>query len=74
MEGRRLGRPPRCFDRAALLRDRAQGRSLSQLATAYGISRGSVSKVLKAAKADGHKTLLHLPEQSTENTASESVL
>ncbi len=72
LEGRRLGRPPRCFDRAALLRDRVQGRSLSELATAYGISRASVSKVLKAAQAGSHKTLVQPPQQPAENTASES--
>jgi DNA invertase Pin-like site-specific DNA recombinase len=47
LEGRRLGRPPLNVDIEAILRDRARGRSLSQLAKAYRISRTSVSRVLQ---------------------------
>jgi DNA invertase Pin-like site-specific DNA recombinase len=46
LEGRRLGRKPLEVDRAAVLRDRARGLSLSQLANVHGISRTSVARVL----------------------------
>src|ERR1700757_4770843 len=44
LEGRRLGRPPLNVDADAILRDRARGQSLGQLAKAYHISRSSVSR------------------------------
>lgn len=47
LEGQRLGRRPIQIDRAALLRDRASGLSLSQLAKRYRISRTSVARTLK---------------------------
>jgi DNA invertase Pin-like site-specific DNA recombinase len=47
LEGRRLGRPPLNVDTNAIQRDRARGRSLSQLAKTYRISRTSVSRVLQ---------------------------
>ncbi len=47
LEGRQLGRKPIEIDRAALLRDRARGLSLAQLAKRYGISRTSAARVLK---------------------------
>jgi DNA invertase Pin-like site-specific DNA recombinase len=47
LEGRRLGRKPLLVDRGALLRDRARGLSLAQLARAYGISRTSAARILK---------------------------
>lgn len=47
LEGRRIGRPPLDVDRNALVRDRARGHSLRQLAQDYGISRASVIRVLQ---------------------------
>jgi DNA invertase Pin-like site-specific DNA recombinase len=47
LEGRKLGRRPIEIDRTALLRDRARGLSLAQLAKAYRISRTSVARTLK---------------------------
>lgn len=47
LEGRKLGRKPIEIDRAALLRDRARGLSLSQLAKLYRISRTSVARSLR---------------------------
>lgn len=46
-EGRHIGRPPLQVDREAILRDRAQGMSLNDLARKYQISKSSVSKLLK---------------------------
>jgi DNA invertase Pin-like site-specific DNA recombinase len=50
LEGRRLGRKPLEIDRSALLRDRARGLSLGQLAKAYKISRTSVARTLKQSQ------------------------
>jgi DNA invertase Pin-like site-specific DNA recombinase len=47
LEGRRLGRPPLSINRDDLLRDRARGQSLTQLAKAYRISRASVVRCLQ---------------------------
>ena len=50
MEGRRIGRAPLDVDRTALLRDRARGVSLTELAKMYRISRASVCRVLRSEK------------------------
>ena len=47
LEGRTLGRKPIDIDRVGLLRDRARGLSLAQLAKRYKISRTSVARALK---------------------------
>jgi DNA invertase Pin-like site-specific DNA recombinase len=46
LEGRHIGRPQVQVDRAAILRDRAQGRSLRQIAKLHRISRATVCRVL----------------------------
>src|SRR3984885_2625034 len=56
LEGRVLGRKPIEIDRAALLRDRARGLSLAQLAKTYKISRTSVARALKRSKGFIPKT------------------
>jgi len=53
LEGRRLGRPPLNVNRDDLLRDRARGQSLTQLAKAYRISRASVVRLLKPGIPQG---------------------
>ena len=53
LEGRRLGRPPLNVNRDDLLRDRARGQSLTQLAKAYRISRASVVRLLKPSIPQG---------------------
>ena len=50
LEGRHIGRKPLVIDRAAVLSERAHGRSLTQIAQTFRISRASVSRVLKQAK------------------------
>ena len=49
LEGRRLGRPPVTVDREALLRDREQGLSISQLAKRHRIAETSVRRLLRQA-------------------------
>jgi len=46
LEGRHIGRRPIEVDRAGILRDRAAGRSLSQIAKANRISRALVSRLI----------------------------
>jgi len=50
LEGRRIGRAPIDFDRAAVLRDRARSMSLTDIAKAHRISRATVSRVIKEAR------------------------
>lgn len=47
LEGRHIGRRPLDIDRAAVLRHRAHGQSLSQIATTFTISRATVSRIIK---------------------------
>ena len=47
LEGRHIGRKPLVIDRSAVLRERAQGRSLSQIASTFRISRATVSRLIK---------------------------
>jgi len=49
LEGQRLGRPRLNVDRDAVVRDRARGHSLTQLAKAHHISRASVVRLLKSS-------------------------
>jgi DNA invertase Pin-like site-specific DNA recombinase len=51
LEGRHIGRRPLDIDRAAVLRDRACGQSLSQIATTFRISRATVSRLIKQANS-----------------------
>jgi DNA invertase Pin-like site-specific DNA recombinase len=50
LEGRQIGRKPLVIDRVAVLSARARGRSLSQIANTFRISRASVSRILKEEK------------------------
>ena len=52
LEGRQIGRKPLDIDRAAVLRHRASGQSLTQIAQSFQISRASVSRLLKQAKEE----------------------
>lgn len=50
LEGQRLGRAPLDVDRAAIVRDRLAGRSLTDVAKKYRVSRASVVRVVREAK------------------------
>jgi len=69
LEGRRLGRPPLVVDREAVLRDREQGLSISQLAKQHGIAETSIRRLLRPVSPAPPKTLVPPPPQSVENTA-----
>jgi len=68
LEGRQLGRKPLQIDRPALLRDRARGLSLAQLAKAYRISRSSVARALKQSEGAMPKTSLPAASATADNT------
>lgn len=71
LEGRRIGREPLNVDRQALLRDRARGMSLTDLAKVYRISRTSVCRVLRDAKPVVSEGSVPAPSQVQENTRGE---
>lgn len=71
LEGRRIGREPLQVDRAALLRDRARGMSLTQLAKTYRISRSSVCRVLREAKPVVSEGCVPAPSQTVESRRGE---
>jgi DNA invertase Pin-like site-specific DNA recombinase len=48
LEGRHIGRRPLDLDRDAIVRDRARGMSLGQLAKAYRVGRTTIRRVLAA--------------------------
>ena len=52
LEGRRIGRAPLDVDRAALVRDRLAGMSLTHTARKYGVSRASVVRLVREAQTD----------------------
>jgi DNA invertase Pin-like site-specific DNA recombinase len=71
LEGRRIGREPLNVDRQALLRDRARGMSLTDLAKTYRISRTSVCRVLRDSKPGVSEGSVPAPSQVHENRRGE---
>lgn len=55
LEGRHIGRKPLNIDRAAVLRQRAHGQSLTEIAKTFHTSRATVSRLLKQAKEDSYE-------------------
>lgn len=73
LEGRHIGRRPLDIDRAAVLRDRDRGLSLTDVAKAHGISRAMVSKIVRQRREPAsHKTTVQAPSQLHENRPPES--
>jgi DNA invertase Pin-like site-specific DNA recombinase len=69
LEGRRIGRAPLEVDHRALLRDRAHGMSLTDLAKAYRISRSSVGRLLRE-----HKEVVSItPAPTPTSTPSQTI-
>ena len=50
LEGRRIGRAPLNVDRAAIVRDRISGMSLTEVARRYRVSRATVVRLVRDAK------------------------
>ncbi len=72
LEGQRIGRRPCQVDHQSVLRCRARGESLSEIAKAHSISRALVSRILKEEKTTSHKGSLQTPPQPTDNNHSET--
>jgi len=67
LEGRHIGRRPLDIDTAAVLRDRARGHSLTQIAKAFNTSRATISRILKQAKPGVSKGVAPALLQVQEN-------
>jgi len=74
LEGRHIGRRPLDVDRAAILRDRARGLSLTEIARLHRISRALASRYIKDAQATSHKGVLQPPHQVIESMEPESTV
>jgi DNA invertase Pin-like site-specific DNA recombinase len=73
LEGRHIGRRPLDVDRAAVLRDRQRGLSLTEVAKAHRISRAFVSKIMRDARNEpSHKGVSPALPQLNENRLPES--
>jgi DNA invertase Pin-like site-specific DNA recombinase len=73
LEGRHIGRPPLDVDRAAVLRDRQRGLSLTDVAKAHRISRAFVSKIVREARnIAGHEGVPPALSQLNENRLPKS--
>jgi DNA invertase Pin-like site-specific DNA recombinase len=72
LEGRRIGRAPLDIDRAAILRDRARGISLTEIAKIHRISRASVCRIVRESKAAVSKGVLPASSQVQENRRPET--
>jgi DNA invertase Pin-like site-specific DNA recombinase len=61
LDGVRIGRAPMNIDRAAIVRDRLSGMSLTTVAKKWGISRSLVCKLVKRAGAGDEGSVLPPP-------------
>jgi DNA invertase Pin-like site-specific DNA recombinase len=61
LDGIRIGRKPLNIDRAAIVRDRLSGMSLTAVATKWGISRSLVCKLVKRSRAGDEGSMQSLP-------------
>jgi DNA invertase Pin-like site-specific DNA recombinase len=74
LEGRHIGRRPLNVDRAAVIRDRQRGLSLSQVGETHRISRALVSKIVReAASPASHEGGPTAPLQIQQNTPPKSL-
>jgi DNA invertase Pin-like site-specific DNA recombinase len=73
LEGRHIGRTPLDIDRAAVLRHREHGQSLTQIAKTFSISRATVSRIIKEHReATCSKGVPQATPQTQENRPSET--
>jgi DNA invertase Pin-like site-specific DNA recombinase len=61
LDGVRMGRAPMNIDRAAVVRDRLSGMTLTTVAKKWGISRSLVCKLVKRARAGDEGSMLPPP-------------
>jgi DNA invertase Pin-like site-specific DNA recombinase len=62
MDGVRIGRAPMNIDRAAVVRDRLSGMTLTAVAKKWGISRSLVCKLVNKSRAGDEGSALLLPQ------------
>jgi transposase-like protein len=62
LDGVRIGRAPMNIDRAAIVRDRLSGMTLTAVARKWGISRSLVCKLVKKAGAGEEGSVPPLPQ------------
>jgi DNA invertase Pin-like site-specific DNA recombinase len=62
MEGQRLVRAPLDIDRAAIVRDRLSGMSLTEVAKKHRVSRATVVRLAKEKRGSSQGLILPLPE------------
>jgi DNA invertase Pin-like site-specific DNA recombinase len=62
LDGVRIGRAPMNLDRAAIVRDRLSGMTLTAVAKKWGISRSLVCKLVKRAVAGDEGFMLPVPQ------------
>ena len=67
LEGRHIGRRKLDVDRAAIVRDRQRGMTLTEVAKAHGISRALVCRIMNDANRPGHEGFPPAPSQVQEN-------
>jgi DNA invertase Pin-like site-specific DNA recombinase len=72
LEGRRIGRAPLDIDRAAILRDRSRGISLTEIAKIHRISRATVCRIVRESKAAVSKGVFPANSQAHENRRPET--
>ena len=72
LEGKRLGRAPMNIDRAAIVRDRLSGMSLTAVSQKWGISRAFVCKLVKRSRAS-NETPHAMQPQIVDTTQAGSV-
>ena len=73
IEGRHIGRRPLDIDREAVLRDRAHGQSLTEIAKAHLASRATISRIIKEdTKPGSPKGVLLAPLQLQQNRPPET--
>jgi DNA invertase Pin-like site-specific DNA recombinase len=72
IEGRRIGRAPLDVDRHAILRDRARGVSLTDLAKTYRISRASVCRIIRESKPVVSEGVVPPAPQTQQNRLPET--
>jgi DNA invertase Pin-like site-specific DNA recombinase len=71
LEGRQIGRRKLDIDRAAVVRDRQRGMTLSEVAKAHRISRALVCRIMNDANS-GHEGFPPASSQTQENRRPES--
>jgi DNA invertase Pin-like site-specific DNA recombinase len=73
LEGYRLGRQPLDVDRAAIVRDRLNGMSLTKCSKKYGVSRASVIRFVRDAQRRESKLYEGDPMIAEQTTAVECI-